>query len=253
MAALAREFRRRQIAPEPLDAIMGVLAEDLYLKRYRVEDLRLVMEALPAIDARAWRLRERVGALAAAIRQERFVARLKVIQDGGMTLAWRRSAPSVRARVERVDLVAGRMVLVEWSAAGEGDRRVIDSGPDLDAWGFAPDEPTLFPLGDAPPPAQAKVARSAACIRLPEQPVARAIAERLLAIIGPQVYEAWFGEAVWSADEDEISVDLPSEFLRDYAAFHFAEVLRRAAREALGADRPTVCRSRRGQTRKERA
>ena len=244
LGGLAREFRRRQVNPEPLEAILGVLAEDLHLKRYRVEDLRLVIETLPAIDARVWRLRERVVALAAAIRHEQFLARLKVIQDGRMILAWRRSTPSVRARVERVDVLGGKIVLVEWSAGGEGDRRVIESGRDLDAWGFAREEPTLFPLGDAPPPAQVAPPRPAEPVRLPEEPVARAAAEQLLAAIGPQRYRAWFGEAVWVAGEEGISVDFPNEFVRDYAALHFAPDLRRAAREALGADRAVVFRSR---------
>jgi hypothetical protein len=221
--ALAKEFRRRQVTPEPVEAILAVLVEDLALKRYRIADLRLVVEALPAIDARAWRLRERVPALAAAVRRDRFLARLAAIQAGEMVLAWRRSAPSVRARVDLVDIEAGWLVLCEWSSDGRGDRRVIERLEDLEPWAFAPEGATLFPLGDGPPPAQAGDPAPRQAVRLPEDPAARAAAERLLAAIGRRKFATWFSDSVWMVQEDgSVCFTAKNAFLADYLRSHFA-------------------------------
>jgi hypothetical protein len=223
---LAAEFRQRQVTPEPLEAIMAVLAEDLALKRYRLDDLRLVIESLPAIDARAWRLRERVPALAAAVRGERMRDRLRTIHAEVLTSAWRRSAPSRRATVERVDVAGGRLVLVEWQDGCRGDRLVIERLEDLDCWAFGLAEPTLFPLGDGPPPAgNGPTPQSHPVVRLPEQLEARVAAERLLAAVGHATYATWFQGVGWQVDGSVVAIHPPNQFLADYLRSHFLPAL----------------------------
>jgi hypothetical protein len=257
---LARTFRAKQSRREGLREILGVVIEDLRLKRYARADLQLVIESESVFDMKAFRLRERVPEWASNLRRETFLARLRDLDRDKVAVAWRRSTPSVKARVERIDLVAEELVLVEYGPTGIGDRRVVATGRDLEPWAFGPEDPTLIPLGEsrvAPRPNAIQSSEVDACmlkgrwtmnatqvdLSLPQDPVLRAIAERVAAIVEPRRYRACFNEVIWSATDKEISLEFSTATGRDYAE-KFAQAVRIAAREVLGADRAVVLRAR---------
>ncbi len=222
LADLAEAFAARQIKAQHPDDILGVIAEDVRGGRYKREDLRLVIEGSPVIDALAYKFRGLVVPVAASIRANHLRSRLRAIVAGGRKLAWRRAKPSERARIESVDVEAGRIVLVAWSDGGMPDRRVIDSLDDLGSWAFASEDPTLYPLDEKPPTKIADCGMRIAKLKLPDDPVLRAAAEQLVAAIGRKKYSVWFELCHWSTgDAGEVLLEPPNLFVADYLRAHY--------------------------------
>lgn len=238
---LVRRIRRKQETPERPEAILAILVEDLRMRPppYSRADLDLFVEVMPRIDARAYRFRKIVGPIAAGVRQERLAARCRAIEEGRLWRAWLRSDPGRTARVDHVDVPGGRVTIVEWEEGGRGDRRVLATLAEVEAWGFAPEGPTLFPLGDRPAPPAALRASASAAARsterflavLPDDPACRAAAERVLAAVGPERWRTWLapGRIRWHADaEGRVRIEAANLFVGDYVGRHFAEALAKA-------------------------
>ncbi len=134
--------------------IVGVIAEDLTLRRYAAADLERCLTLLPALDARAYRLRELVPAVLAKADAATFRERVEGILQGHRTLAAERRPDGREAAVVGTDGDEGGFFLCL------RERRICDGREhlgsvvilrtvaDLDAWQFTLKQPDL-PLSGA--------------------------------------------------------------------------------------------------------
>lgn len=175
LAMLAQEIVGRQTRPESVDVVLAILAEDLRLRRYNWQDVSDFLAGLPKIDAHAYRFRDVVAGVAASVRSERFVERLRDIRDRRLFAA-RRTGPDknrIEATVDfiSVDLNSPAIHLREFIQGSRGpfpgERITLTSLNQLAAWTFGPEQGKLFVLGE--PPAKAPdSAKAADLARIPD-------------------------------------------------------------------------------------